>query len=364
MIIIELISNYVGTYIIIYSYETSMPEQLTQRGMIKLKTKFKQMKNYDGFSELGLLSLGSRLKRLSDQMMYQVSDIYRHRHIDFEPSWLPIFSLLQDGKARPVTDISQTLGLAHPSVIQITNAMIKKGVVFSQKDPADSRRRLIQLTESGKGMRTNLAEVWDDIRQSVNQIMEEANCNLLQDIEAVEEVLTHQNLFHRTEKQRLSSLPKVEVVSYEDEIHWQVFRDLNVAWVQRWFTMETADYEVLDYPQENIIDPGGAILMAKLNGEVVGTCALIKVNDRLFELSKMAVAEEARGSGIGWQLGKATLEKARDLGANEVKLYSNDILKPALRLYQKLGFQQVPLDAEAEKYQRSNVKMEMNLTVK
>jgi len=325
------------------------------------------MNNHDVFSELGLLSLGSRLKRLSDQMMYQVSDIYRHRQIDFEPSWLPVFSLLQDGKARAITDISQTLGLAHPSVIQITNAMIKRGVAASQKDSADSRRRLIQLTDSGKAMRADLIEVWDDIRQSVDQIMQEADCNLLQDVEAVEKVLIHQNLFYRTEKQHLqrtSVSSRVEIVPYEDRVHRRLFRDLNVAWVQRWFTMEAADYEVLDYPQENIIDPGGAILMAKLNGAVVGTCALIKINDSLFELSKMAVAEKARGSGIGGQLGQATLDKARVLGAQKVKLYSNDRLKPALRLYQKLGFQRVPLDAEAEKYQRSNVKMELDLSVK
>ena len=325
------------------------------------------MHNHDVFSKLWLLSLGSRLKRLSDQMMYQVSDIYRHRQIDFEPSWLPVFSLLQDGKARAITDISQALGLAHPSVIQITNAMIKKGVATSQKDPADSRRRLIQLTEEGKGTQAELTEVWDDIRQSVDQIMHDANCDLLQDIEAVEKVMTHQNLFYRTEKQylqRTSASPTVEIIPYEDIAHRQLFRDLNVAWVQRWFTMEPADYEVLDYPQENIIDSGGAILMAKLDGEVVGTCALIKVNSHLFELSKMAVAEKARGSGIGRQLGQAALEKARKLGAKKVKLYSNDILKPALRLYQKLGFQHVSLDARAEKYARSNVKMEIDLTVK
>jgi GNAT superfamily N-acetyltransferase/DNA-binding MarR family transcriptional regulator len=325
------------------------------------------MPQQDVFSELGLLSLGSRLKRLSDQMMYQVSDIYRHRQINFEPSWLPVFSLLQDGKARAVTDISQTLGLAHPSVIQITNAMIKKGVAASQKDSADSRRRLIQLTESGKAMRADLIEVWDDIRQSVDQIMQEADCNLLQDVEAVEKVLMHQNLFHRTEKQHLqrtSAPSKVEIIPYEDSVHRQAFKDLNLAWVERWFTIETADYEALYHPQEHYIDLGGAILMAELNGEVVGTCALFKVNDQFFELSKMTVEEKARGLGIGWQLGQATLKMARELGAKKVKLYSNDVLQPALHLYQKLGFQHVPLDSEAEEYQRSNVKMEIDLTVK
>ena len=260
------------------------------------------MSNRDTFSELGLLSLGSRLKRLSDQMMYQVSGIYQHRQVAFEPSWLPVFSLLQDGNPRAITDISQTLGLAHPSVIQITNAMIKKGVAVSQKDPADSRRRLIQLTENGIGMQAELLEVWGDIRQAVERMMQESGCDLLQNIEAVEKVMTHQSMFHRVERQRQQRETKksvLQIIPYVNADHREAFRELNVAWVSRWFTMEAADYEALDHPQEYIINPGGAVLMALLDGEPVGTCALIKVDDTLFELSKMCVSEKARGNGVG-----------------------------------------------------------------
>ncbi|MEQ9442300.1 MAG: bifunctional helix-turn-helix transcriptional regulator/GNAT family N-acetyltransferase [Cyclobacteriaceae bacterium] len=322
------------------------------------------METRDVFSELGLLSLGSRLKRLSDQMMYQVSNIYQHRQIPFEPSWLPVFSLLQDGKPWAITDISQTLGLAHPSVIQITNAMIKKGVAISQKDPDDSRRRLIRLTQLGKEMLLKLTGVWEDIRQAVERMMQEAECDLLQDIKAVENVMNHQSMFHRVERQRQQReqrLSPVQIVAYDNTKYRQAFRDLNVAWVSRWFTMEAGDYEALDHPQEYIVDTGGAILIALLDGEPVGTSALIKVDDELYELSKMCVSEKARGNGVGLQLGQAALAKAQELGAKKVKLYSNKILKPALRLYEKLGFQHVPLDEQASKYTRSNVKMEWDV---
>jgi ribosomal protein S18 acetylase RimI-like enzyme len=50
------------------------------------------------------------------------------------------------------------------------------------------------------------------------------------------------------------------------------------------------------------------------------------------------------------------LEEAKKLGASKVILFSNTILGPAIHLYQKYGFQEVPLGHS--EYKRSNIKME------
>jgi len=46
------------------------------------------------------------------------------------------------------------------------------------------------------------------------------------------------------------------------------------------------------------LQPGGHILMARYNREIVGTCALIKTDDDTYELAKMAVTERARGKTL------------------------------------------------------------------
>ena len=66
--------------------------------------------------------------------------------------------------------------------------------------------------------------------------------------------------------------------------------------------------------------------MARFKGEVVGTCALIKANDRLYELAKMAVDPTVQGQGIGYRLGQAILDRAWMLGAEKVFLVSNTII--------------------------------------
>lgn len=98
--------------------------------------------------------------------------------------------------------------------------------------------------------------------------------------------------------------------------------------------------------------------MATSNGEVAGTVALKRVDSEMFEFTKMAVDEKYRGQKIGRALGQAAIKKAKELGAKKIILYSNTVLVPAIELYRKLGFSEVPVDGP---YQRSNIKMELKL---
>jgi len=71
----------------------------------------------------------------------------------------------------------------------------------------------------------------------------------------------------------------------------------------------------------------------------------------------MAVSEKAKGLKIGYALGKAALEKAREVKAGKVELLSNWKLAPALSLYKKLGFVEVPLPRD--EYERAEIKIEI-----
>ncbi|HXG45410.1 MAG TPA: GNAT family N-acetyltransferase [Gemmatimonadales bacterium] len=148
------------------------------------------------------------------------------------------------------------------------------------------------------------------------------------------------------------------IVDYEPR-HRDAFRDLNLAWITRHFVVEPADLEVFDDPEGAILEPGGCILLAEEEGEIVGTCALIKLHDGAFELAKMAVAPSAQGRGIGLLLGRTAVARARELGARRLELCSNRVLEPALRLYRKLGFVEAPLGTS--EYRRADIRMVLEL---
>ena len=138
-----------------------------------------------------------------------------------------------------------------------------------------------------------------------------------------------------------------------------IFADLNRTWIERYFTMEPRDEAILTNPKSFVIDKGGYIYFAALNGNIVGTFALQKNSDNSFELAKMAVDEAYQGLHVGHAMMEAAIENAKILGAKTLVLYSNTMLKSAIHLYRKFGFTEVPI--EHSEYNRSNIKMKKEL---
>lgn len=150
----------------------------------------------------------------------------------------------------------------------------------------------------------------------------------------------------------------IQIVEYQPE-HQRYFEKFNRHWIEKYFVMEPVDEFVLTNPDQALLKPGGAILMATCNGEMAGTVALRKVDDTTFEFTKMAVDEPFRRRGIAEALSLASFEKARELGATTVILYSNSILTGAIKLYEKIGFKHMPVGNT--EYLRSDVKMKIDL---
>jgi GNAT superfamily N-acetyltransferase len=147
----------------------------------------------------------------------------------------------------------------------------------------------------------------------------------------------------------------VQIVTF-DSAYRDDFRRLNVAWLTRYFQVEPIDERVLGSPEAEILEPGGEVLFAMLDGAVVGTVALKAEGAGDFELTKMAVDEPMHGRGYGKRLLDAACMLARARGARRVILYSQRALQPAVSMYLKYGFTELPLtDA---RYSRCDIKME------
>ena len=139
------------------------------------------------------------------------------------------------------------------------------------------------------------------------------------------------------------------------------FKRLNLIWLERYFRVEPIDLEVLSGPEETIIKPGGMVFFALLNGAVVGTCALIKHTEGLFELSKMAVADTQQGKGIGTRLLSHVIAWDRSRSIRKLFVETNTVLERAVRLYQRVGFRETACESSDAHYDRTNLKLELKL---
>jgi putative acetyltransferase len=139
------------------------------------------------------------------------------------------------------------------------------------------------------------------------------------------------------------------------------FRTLNEEWLNRYFTIEPHDRLLLDDPEQQILSRGGYIFFALDGKKAVGTCALIKEDDAVYELAKLGVTEAYKGKGLGEKLCRAVIDKAKSVRAKTLYLVSSSRLLPALTLYRKLGFRNVEMAASESEYRRADIKMMMEM---
>jgi len=150
----------------------------------------------------------------------------------------------------------------------------------------------------------------------------------------------------------------MEIVAFRPE-HAEAFRVLNEAWISKHFTLEAKDREVLEDPHGKIIAKGGRIFMAEQDGEAVGCVAMIAMPDGGYEVAKMTVREDLRGTGLGKLLMQACIGAGQAQGAPRLYLETNSSLTPAISLYSAMGFKHLaPVESP---YARADVFMERPL---
>ena len=149
----------------------------------------------------------------------------------------------------------------------------------------------------------------------------------------------------------------IHIVDFEEKYATD-FAKLNFEWLEKYFYIEKYDTELLNNPKKYILEDGGHILIALDHQEVIGTVALIKRGEGVFELSKMAVTEKHQGLGVGKKLMYACFDLAKMHGCNRLFLDSSTTLGPAIALYKKMGFKEIPVPADTP-YERCNIRMEL-----
>lgn len=306
------------------------------------------------------MAIGSRLRRLSDMVTLDGAAIFRLQQMDFEPRWFPVFYMLSQSGPLHVTELAQRIGQSHASVSQVAKEMEKDDLLTKVRDKEDGRKSLLSLSEAGQAIAGKMDDFYDDVYQSVADLLAETEHNFWAALQDLELALEKKSITRRVQERRKKRLANaIKIVPYQPK-YSAAFRDINVEWIEQYFTMEAADFAALDHPQAYVLDKGGFIFVALFEGEAVGVVAMLKMPNETYELAKMGVSPQAQGMGVGFLLGQAVIAKAKALEAKRLYLESNTILQPAIKLYYKLGFSRLA-NTIPSPYARSNIQMELLL---
>ncbi|MFC3652174.1 GNAT family N-acetyltransferase [Dyella humi] len=306
---------------------------------------------------LGKLALGSRLKALSDYFYGAADEVYQTLGARIESRWLPVLRYLWDVGPSSVTEVADAIGQTHSAVSQLTDKLVRAGMVRRRRDPADGRRTVLTLTDKAHASLAELGPIWCAVRRGVTASLDAHATQLLDAIAACERALRERPVAEAilAEHAAIMTTP-VEIVPYAPELREHFYR-LNAQWLEKYFRIEDIDRAVLGDPEHYILQPGGAIFFARLGEDIIGTCALLQESPGVFELTKMGVDETFRGLGAGKRLLDACIAEFHRRKGRTLFLESNSRLNTALRMYEKAGFVLQPTTRAGSHYERADVYM-------
>ena len=141
------------------------------------------------------LALGSRLKRLSDTLMKEVSIIYQELAIDFDPYHMPIFKIISEQNNLTVGEISNLLNVTQPAATQYINILYQKKMIVCHVCKLDKRKKKVSLSAFGKIMLEELQPIWKVIDAELKALTHNsANKSLLDHITYIENEIKKESL--------------------------------------------------------------------------------------------------------------------------------------------------------------------------
>lgn len=307
-------------------------------------------------AELGVLSLGSQLKAISDQLYAMADEVYAQHGIPLQGRWFPVLRLLHDRGPLTVGEIATSVGQTHSAISQVATRLVREGWLTSSSDPSDRRTRRLALTAKAETALRAVKPLWRAMREGLEERVNGAGLDAERTLGGLARVAAPGLVELITERAKAHNKEALRIVPFRPELREDFYR-LNAAWLERFFVLEELDIQVLSNPEGAIMAGGGEILFAQLGDEVVGTCALMQVKPGEYELTKMAVDPSAQGLGIGRALIDTVIAEFERRGGRELFLETNTKLQTAIRLYESTGFEHQPAVKADSHYQRADVYM-------
>ncbi|CAN5425099.1 GNAT family N-acetyltransferase [soil metagenome] len=309
----------------------------------------------DTLADLGVTFLGSRMKRLADRLQTDAAATLQAMELPIQPAQQQFLAVLRHQGPQTVGGIAQHLRISQPTATRAVQALIEQGLIDASREGRDQRQKLLALSPAGEALMDRLErDLWPRVEAAAVALCGGRHAALLREITMIEAELDRRSLVDRI------MAPDMSVRDFSDDLADTFYR-INAEWIEDMFVLEENDITLLSNPRELILEKGGAVLFAETPDlGVVGTCAIMKMKDGWFELTKMGVSQSARGRKVGEFLLAAALERARKMGvADRLYLLTNTKCAAAIHLYEKLGFDHDPeiMRLFGSRYERCDVAM-------
>lgn len=232
------------------------------------------------------------------------------------------------------TEIARELSLDPGYLSRLLKKLERQGHLDRGRDAEDGRQRPLRLTKTGRRIFEGLdQESGKQISTMIAALGPGQVSELVGSMQAVRRLLQADTLESGYSVRPLCIgdigwIIHRQGLLYAEEYGWDVTYEGLVADILGSFVKE------FDPANENA-------WVAERNGAIVGSVFLVRESATVAKLRLLYVEPGARGLGIGRHLVDACVAFAREKGYRTLRLWTNDILVSARRIYQATGFRLV-----------------------
>ena len=245
--------------------------------------------------------------------------------------------LYELAQSEPVTAaaLREVTGLDQGYLSRILASFERQGLVSRRVAPDDGRVRLLQLTAKG---RTAFARL-DSRAQDATLKMLDAHGE-----QAQQDIVHHMQALLRLLSPDPKAAPAILLRPPKPgDLGWVVHRQA-ILYAQEYGWDSSYETLIADIVGKFKSGPGEQCWIAELDGAPAGAVFIVRENDAVARLRLLHVEPFARGNGLGRMLVDACIGFARGAGYKTLKLWTNDVLVSARRIYQAAGFKLVKED--------------------
>lgn len=220
------------------------------------------------------------------------------------------------------------LGLDSGYLSRLLRALESEGLATVAPSDADRRARVARLTPQGLDERRLLDRRSDELAESLLAPLNDSQRERLIDAMGTVERLLTAGLVEIAIEDPASAAAQFCIGEYFSEL-------------DRRFDDGFDPTISISADVEELTEPHGLLIVARLRNDVVG-CGALKFHDgEPAEIKRMWVGDGARGLGLGRRLLQTLEQLASDRGADVVRLETNRSLTEAIGLYRSAGYREV-----------------------
>jgi DNA-binding MarR family transcriptional regulator/GNAT superfamily N-acetyltransferase len=303
------------------------------------------MATTDLIANYGYLFLGSRLKRLAEQMQEDAGQFAERAGVTVPPGKFPLLTILAERGALSVGELANALGPSQPATTRSIAKLAGLNLVRVDRSDADRRSRIVSLTEDGAALLDRARRtVWPPVEAAVRQVASGLSGPLLRQIAEIERALAERSL-----SERAALIVANGLVPASDRDMASIAALMNLAYrgnSSGWNTEAgyiTGDRTTEALLRADVAARPAASLMTwrdQQAGALQGCVWLEPLGDDTWYLGSLAVDPRRQNSGLGRILLAAAEQWINVHGGRRVRMTVVNVRHGLIDWYLRRGYRQ------------------------